>query len=181
MIGVNEVMLFINHYPFEKFRSFRFHPRLFKAGGATPDAIRTLTPRLEDLLDRTIKTRGEVSVRVRIECVDEVKDEVLGSVFINLDAWFTRTLRGVDEMRRLYSEITEYAGRKYGCKRADVTLVFPLRPVEIPIAPWVMREFFELLMTTDALLNVKTAEVLFGRDFAERVKRHNQEVRASRS
>jgi hypothetical protein len=180
MAGANKVRLVVSHYPFELSKSFSFHPPLFKAGGVTPEAIRLLAPRLEEMLDRVIKARGEVAVRVRIECVDEVKDEVLGLVFMNLDVWFTRRVRGVDEMRRLHREVTEHAKRKYGCGRVDVTLVFPLRPVEIEVDLWVMRDLFELMMTTDALLNVRSAGMLFGKEFAERVSQHNREVRALR-
>jgi hypothetical protein len=179
-MGENEVMLVINHFPFERSGSFHFHPRLFKAGGATPEAIRMLTPQLEELLDRAIRSRGEVSVRARIVCVESVEDELLGSMYVNLDIWLTRKVRSVEELRRLYGQLTEHAERKYGCRQADVTLVFPLRPVEISLTSRMMREFFELLMTTDALLNVRTAKALFGREFAERVRQHNQEVRTSR-
>jgi len=181
MTGENKVTLVISSYPFEKLQSFSFRPRLFKAGGATPDAIRLLTPKLEELLDAYIRARGEVPVRVRIECMDEVRDGVLGPMYVYLDAWLARRVRGVDEMRELHGLALGRTREKYGCKQVDAFIVFPLRPVEISVAPWVMRELFELMMTTDALLNVRSAGRLFGKEFAERVKQHNREVRASRS
>lgn len=183
-------------YPFEHKGTFSFCPRLFRADGATRDAIRALTPFLEGVLDEYIKARGRLYVAVSRECpTQRTDDPMLGAVEDDRTVSVFKAVSSAGELKEFYSAVVEYLNGHCPCKYIelcegdrrceeahcdDITVWFRLDPVAVKIDPERFKELFEMLMATDAQLNVETARRLFGREFAERVKQHNQMVRASR-
>ena len=178
--------------------AFYFTPRVLRPGtfsckGVTEQGLAVTVRFIEQILEKVIENDDVIAeINFVYYLFDDIEQEkaklksVIEKTF-NKKVYetketlrFTTTVKNFEELKKLYETLDSIVKNNVKHPEDIKTLIHFPAPLVIYIPKDEIKRLYDELLKTDSLLNSETAEMLFGREFAEIVRNHNRAVRAKR-